>query len=692
MKAIETATGAIPPAAAAGPAAARASAEEVTAWLLDGRFFTVDTDGAVTSWSHAAVAAFGWERVNAIGKPFVGTLLAESARPSVAASAPETAHYTGPVDALDSEEQPLSASFVIVPIELGVGYELNSLLQEILNRGNDPVSVADVRGRYSTVLSTIETSLEGKQAASTLAGALVIFDVHGRGAAARAGNVVPISEAPGLEEMRAQLEKARREAEDGRVAIRNLEDQLEEGRREVQRARGEVDAARKEAGDARDALVVANRAAEDARRAAAEARTATEAAQGRADEAQREADGLRAQLRDARDSARGMVGRADEELADAQERAARAERELSEARAEVARHEAEVAPLRERFQAAQRELGALRADLESARAAATERETVGERRAGEVERLRAELEETRAEAERLQTELSEAQARAAESAGSGVELAVVVDADVESADEPGTDLMRRALADDLLQLHCQPVLDLHTNEVVQHELLIRMAGEDGRLLLPQAFLGPARRAGLAHAIDRWVVRRAIRLLHETALAGNHVSLEVNLSPEAVHDPDLPAMVDEELAATPVDPARLVLEVTGATAADNLEETRALAKRLRGLGCRFALDDFRSNFGSFRLLRDLPLDYLKLDGELVGSLTESRTSQLIVKALVDVAAGTGMKTVAVFVSDDQTLSLLRQSGVDYAQGYKVGRPRPVEEVLETTPRLTAGDAG
>jgi EAL domain-containing protein (putative c-di-GMP-specific phosphodiesterase class I) len=278
----------------------------------------------------------------------------------------------------------------------------------------------------------------------------------------------------------------------------------------------------------------------------------------------------------------------------------------------------------------------------------------------------------------------------------------VVDADVTATDAlpappperdgvSGTE-MRRALEDDLLQLHCQPVLDLHTDAIAQYELLIRMVGEDGRLILPQAFLGPARRAGLAHAIDRWVVRKAIALLHETAIGGHDVALEVNLSPEAVHDPDLAAMVEEELASTPVDPGRLVLEVSGATASDHLEETRALAKRLRGLGCRFALDAFRSNFGSFRLLRDLPLDYLKLDGELVGSLTESRTSQLIVKALVDVAVGTGMKTVGVFVSDEQTVAMLRELGVDYAQGYTVGRPLPVQDALGQQvemPRLPPG---
>src|SRR5256714_1884733 len=236
----------------------------------------------------------------------------------------------------------------------------------------------------------------------------------------------------------------------------------------------------------------------------------------------------------------------------------------------------------------------------------------------------------------------------------------VVDAELEPAppEAPaalGGEAMRRALEDDLFELHCQPVLDLRTNDVNQYELLIRMRAEDGRLVLPEGFLGPARRAGLAHAIDRWVVRKAVRLL----VANEHVSLEVNLSPEAVHDPDLATMIEEELSASSIDPARLVLEVAGGTAAGSLAETRALAKRLRALGCKFALDDFRSNFGSFRLVRELPLDYLKLDGELVGALAESRTSQLIVKALVDVAAGTGMSTVAVFGSDEEAVRLPRQ---------------------------------
>jgi EAL domain-containing protein (putative c-di-GMP-specific phosphodiesterase class I) len=166
---------------------------------------------------------------------------------------------------------------------------------------------------------------------------------------------------------------------------------------------------------------------------------------------------------------------------------------------------------------------------------------------------------------------------------------------------------------------------------------------------------------------------------------------VNLSPEALDDMELPALVEEEIAATGIDPASLILEVTGATAIADLEGAKRLAKTLRALGCRFALDDFQSTFGSFRYLKELPIDYLKLDGELIGSLAESKTSELIIKALVDVAHGTATKTVAVFVSDDQTLEMLRELGVDFAQGYTVGRPRPVSDVWPSGPaELNAGD--
>ena len=240
--------------------------------------------------------------------------------------------------------------------------------------------------------------------------------------------------------------------------------------------------------------------------------------------------------------------------------------------------------------------------------------------------------------------------------------------------------IQTALREDGFTLHCQPVVDLQTGQIAQHELLLRMVGPDGELLLPQSFLATARRAGLLAAIDQWVVRRAIRTIGEQAQVGRDVCLEVNLSAEALHDASLISGIEGELARTGIEPNRLVLEIPEQVAITDPGGARGLAKQLRAIGCGFALDDFGSSFGSFRFLKDLPIDYLKLDGDLIVTLSESRTAQLIVKALVDVANGTGAETIGVFASDDESLRLLRELGVGFAQGHKVGRPRPIAEAL------------
>jgi len=112
----------------------------------------------------------------------------------------------------------------------------------------------------------------------------------------------------------------------------------------------------------------------------------------------------------------------------------------------------------------------------------------------------------------------------------------------------------------------------------------------------------------------------------------------------------------------------------------MDEAKNFVNRLTHLGCRFALDDFGAGFGSFHYVKYLPIDYLKIDGDFVRNVTESTTDQSVVKAIVQLARGLGKRTIAEFVGDDRTVLLLREYGVDYAQGYHVGRPRPVREVL------------
>jgi EAL domain-containing protein (putative c-di-GMP-specific phosphodiesterase class I) len=187
------------------------------------------------------------------------------------------------------------------------------------------------------------------------------------------------------------------------------------------------------------------------------------------------------------------------------------------------------------------------------------------------------------------------------------------------------------------------------------------------------------------------VTHALELL-ERDVTGE-LRLEVNIAGQSLAVFELTAVFEQQFAMSDLDPARLILEVSENVAVAHLEDTIKLTKQLRGLGCGFALDDFGSTFASFRHLRDLPVNYLKIDGDLVVTVTESRTGQLTIKSLVELAKGLGAETIAEFVSDDQTLEFLREQGVGYAQGYRIGRPRPIDEVLKTkTPEKKAAKGG
>jgi EAL domain-containing protein (putative c-di-GMP-specific phosphodiesterase class I) len=240
------------------------------------------------------------------------------------------------------------------------------------------------------------------------------------------------------------------------------------------------------------------------------------------------------------------------------------------------------------------------------------------------------------------------------------------------------EVIREALDNDNFVLFCQPVFSLQSERITQYELLLRLRDAEGRMVRPFGFLEPADRFGLMAEIDRWVVSHALDLL--AADSTGDLRLEVNIAGQSLADYELTALIEQQIAMTDLDPARLILEVSENVAAANLDDCKRLAKRLRGLGCGFALDDFGSTFASFRHLRDLPVNYLKIDGDLVVTVTESRTGQLTIKSLVELAKGLGAETIAEYVSDDQTLEFLREQGVGYAQGYRIGRPRPIEEVL------------
>ncbi len=238
--------------------------------------------------------------------------------------------------------------------------------------------------------------------------------------------------------------------------------------------------------------------------------------------------------------------------------------------------------------------------------------------------------------------------------------------------------LSRALRVGAFAVHYQPILALRDGTVAHHEALVRLADEpDGRLVAPAEFLPAAERYGLVRAIDRLVVSRVVALLGRTSdVEGVPRSVAVNMSALSVTDRGMLGYIEGELLRHGVDPARLVVEITETAAISDMRRAQTFCERVLGLGCAVALDDFGVGFGSLYYAKRLPFTYLKIDGDFVRELPASRNDRLLVSAIVDVARGMGRETIAEFVGDEATVELLRELGVDYAQGFHIGRPAPV----------------
>ena len=271
---------------------------------------------------------------------------------------------------------------------------------------------------------------------------------------------------------------------------------------------------------------------------------------------------------------------------------------------------------------------------------------------------------------------------------SGEDLLVAADIALHAAKERGGDRVsmftegsrerlawvghvRAAIDQGRFCLHAQPIVDLASDEAVSDELLVRMVDPDGQVLPPSAFLPTAERFGLIREIDSWVVEQAI------GVAGGGRSVTINLSARSIADPELTQQISEALERSGADPETVVFEITETAAASAIGELRDFGARIERLGCALAIDDFGTGFGSLTYLKHLPIRYLKIDMEFVGGLTESAADRAIVKSIVTIARSLGMRTVAEGVEDSATLEHVRSLGVDYAQGYHLGRPAPLD---------------
>ncbi|TWJ21502.1 putative bifunctional diguanylate cyclase/phosphodiesterase [Micromonospora endolithica] len=241
--------------------------------------------------------------------------------------------------------------------------------------------------------------------------------------------------------------------------------------------------------------------------------------------------------------------------------------------------------------------------------------------------------------------------------------------------------VRDALREHRMHLDAQPIVDLATGAVVSHELLIRL--RDGRQppLHPVEFLPTVERDDLIGELDRWVVATASAALADPAVVAAGTCFDVNISARSMESPGFGDWVVGVLRAAGVEPGRLGVEVTETAAITNVAAVRNLAGALRDAGCRLSLDDFGAGFGSFSYLKHLPFSTVKIAGDFVRQADRGGADPVLIDAVVRAAHGLGMRTVAESVERAELVPALRRLGVDAGQGFHLGRPIPLEDLLD-----------
>jgi diguanylate cyclase (GGDEF)-like protein len=244
--------------------------------------------------------------------------------------------------------------------------------------------------------------------------------------------------------------------------------------------------------------------------------------------------------------------------------------------------------------------------------------------------------------------------------------------------------LRDALENDRFRLYAQPILPLSSGpSLPRFEILLRLETEHGELLPPGKFLGAAERYQLITAIDRWVVKHSLKALaaHGSALSSRAARFAINLSGQSVVDAEAAAYIEGEFRETQVAPDLVCFELTETAAVSQLERADAFMQRLRALGCQFALDDFGTGASSLAYLKNLPVSVLKIDGSFVRDAETNPRSESMVKAVAQLASAMGITTVAEYVETDELRVRMSNLGVDYGQGFAIGKPMPLADVLQ-----------
>jgi len=235
--------------------------------------------------------------------------------------------------------------------------------------------------------------------------------------------------------------------------------------------------------------------------------------------------------------------------------------------------------------------------------------------------------------------------------------------------------LHQAVIDDSLILHFQPIVEISTKEIAYYEALVRLE-LDGKIIPPGEFIPSLEREGDISLLDRQVVKKAISCL------ASHPQLHrisINLSAQGFCDERLLPLIKDKLNQYQVDAKRIIFELTESASLNNIAATQKMINNLSELGCAFSIDDFGTGFSTFNYLKQLPAESVKIDGSFIIDLANNSVDYSLVKAIYEVATALGKKTVAEFVENEETLNILAELGVTYAQGYHLGKPKPIEEL-------------
>ena len=243
------------------------------------------------------------------------------------------------------------------------------------------------------------------------------------------------------------------------------------------------------------------------------------------------------------------------------------------------------------------------------------------------------------------------------------------------------DRLLEALEQDALHLAFQPIVAVCSGKVDHYEVLVRMVEKDGALIAPGKFIPAAEQFGLIQWVDRQIITKAIRHLADLPDEMRDVGFSINLSGMSVGRQDTYDLIEHEIDECGVDPARITFEITETAACEQLTNAVEFIQKIRQLGCLVSLDDFGVGFSSFSYLKHLNADILKIDGSFIRDIHNNNADQLFVKALVDVARGMGMRTIAEFVENGQVFERVRDLGVDYVQGHYLGKPQSIVETVK-----------